>query len=79
MFFRTVEQFLPVVNDTTWSVIVFPVPRTDIPFTPNNFGKPVGAVSTAEQPDKLIVRPVMSSGRPHFFIITLSILNRWFT
>ncbi len=75
MFFRTVEQFLPVVNDTTWSVIVFPVPRTEAPFTPNNFGKPVGAVATVEQPDSPIASPVMRSAHFHFFIFTLSILT----
>ena len=75
MFFRTVEQFLPVVNDTKWSVIVFPVPMTDAPFTPNNFGKPVGAVATAEHPDSPEASPVMRSSRLHFSIFTLSILN----
>ena len=75
MSFLTVEQFLPVVNDTTWSVIVFPVPMTDAPFTPNIFGKPVGAVATAEQPASPIASPVMRRGRPHFLIFTLSILN----
>jgi hypothetical protein len=75
MFFRTVEQFLPVENDTMWSLIVFPVLKTAAPSKPIAWGKGKneGAVAAVDvQPETPTTVAIRIAGIKRFCFILAS-------